>query len=375
MKKLILTILLISSFSVFSQKIVKSSDKSTRVTVSVSNYTPANNTPSGHFTGINTALSTKSNLSGTQTFTGVHNFPTASLGTNTAQVATTAFVNGENSNNVKLTGDQTISGVKTFSDSPIVPTATTSGQAVNKGQLDLKANLASPVFTGTPTAPTPTVGTNTAQVATTAFVQINKGSFSSDIDIKGVNFGTGGGSSFQNTIAGRLALNNNITGVQITAIGTQNLQNSTTNNGGNTSVGAYGFLNLIDGGNNTSLGDDSGRYYGGSTSILTNSVDGLFLGNDSRPLSNTSVNEIVIGKSAIGNGNNTTTIGNSSTVKTYLKGIIEIGSYTVATLPTPTGTAYATVYDALAPTYMATVVGGGTVVTPVFYNGANWVCH
>lgn len=37
--------------------------------------------------------------------------------------------------------------------------------------LDLKADLASPIFTGTPTAPTATTGTNTTQVATTAFVQ------------------------------------------------------------------------------------------------------------------------------------------------------------------------------------------------------------
>ena len=36
--------------------------------------------------------------------------------------------------------------------------------------LDLKANLASPALTGTPTAPTATAGTNTTQLATTAFV-------------------------------------------------------------------------------------------------------------------------------------------------------------------------------------------------------------
>jgi hypothetical protein len=35
----------------------------------------------------------------------------------------------------------------------------------------LKANLASPTFTGTPAAPTAADGTNTTQVATTAFVQ------------------------------------------------------------------------------------------------------------------------------------------------------------------------------------------------------------
>ena len=39
--------------------------------------------------------------------------------------------------------------------------------------LNLKANLASPTFTGTPTAPTATAGTNTTQIATTAFVLAN----------------------------------------------------------------------------------------------------------------------------------------------------------------------------------------------------------
>ena len=34
-------------------------------------------------------------------------------------------------------------------------------------------NLASPALTGTPTAPTATAGTNTTQIATTAFVQAN----------------------------------------------------------------------------------------------------------------------------------------------------------------------------------------------------------
>jgi len=33
------------------------------------------------------------------------------------------------------------------------------------------------------------------------------------------------------------------------------------------------------------------------------------------------------------------------------------------------------VTDALAPTYNATVVGGGAIRIPVFYNGTNWVCH
>ena len=84
---------------------------------------------------INTALGNKANLA-SPTFTGTPKAPTASAGTNTTQIATTAFV-------------------KT---------------AVTNGTADL-APKASPALTGTPTAPTAAAGTNTTQIATTAFVK------------------------------------------------------------------------------------------------------------------------------------------------------------------------------------------------------------
>lgn len=51
-------------------------------------------------------------------------------------------------------------------------TVATSGltDAATTTQLGLKANSASPTFTGAPLAPTATAGTNTTQIATTAFV-------------------------------------------------------------------------------------------------------------------------------------------------------------------------------------------------------------
>jgi hypothetical protein len=49
-------------------------------------------------------------------------------------------------------------------------TGTLSAQVDLQGSLDLKAPLASPALTGTPTAPTATAGTSTTQLATTAFV-------------------------------------------------------------------------------------------------------------------------------------------------------------------------------------------------------------
>ena len=47
--------------------------------------------------------------------------------------------------------------------------------------------------------------------------------------------------------------------------------------------------------------------------------------------------------------------------------------YTVATLPTPYTGMRCFVTDALTPTFGTTVVGGGAVFMPVFYNGTNWI--
>lgn len=49
-------------------------------------------------------------------------------------------------------------------------TGTLSTQADLQAALNAKAPLASPSLTGVPVAPTPTAGTNTTQLATTAFV-------------------------------------------------------------------------------------------------------------------------------------------------------------------------------------------------------------
>lgn len=54
---------------------------------------------------------------------------------------------------------------------------------------------------------------------------------------------------------------------------------------------------------------------------------------------------------------------------------VQLKNYTVATLPTGTTGMTAYVTDALAPSYLVAVVGGGSIVTPVFYNGTNWIAH
>ena len=109
-----------------------------------------------------TALALKAPLAA-PTFTGVPAAPTAAANTNTTQLATTAFVVGQ-----AATVAPVINGTATVGTSLLYarqdhvhPTDTT------------RAALASPTFTGVPAAPTATVGTNTTQLATTAFVIAN----------------------------------------------------------------------------------------------------------------------------------------------------------------------------------------------------------
>lgn len=90
-------------------------------------------------------------------FTGYPQGPTAPVGTATGQLATTAFV----MNAVA----ESVSGVATFNGrSGNVTLETADLDALNV------AYLTSPNFQGVPTAPTAADGTNTNQIATTAFV-------------------------------------------------------------------------------------------------------------------------------------------------------------------------------------------------------------
>lgn len=98
--------------------------------------------------------------------TGTPTAPTAPLGTNTTQLANTAFVQAAVAALV-ASAPGTLDTLNELaaalgSDPNFATTVATA--------LALKAPLASPPLTGTPTAPTATAGTNTTQLATTAYV-------------------------------------------------------------------------------------------------------------------------------------------------------------------------------------------------------------
>lgn len=94
------------------------------------------------------------------------------------------------------------------SSSAAIATTDSLNAAVGKLEygLGLKAPLASPTFTGTPKAPTATAGTNTTQLATTAFVQtavaniVNSAPAALDT-LKELSDALGGDANFATTVA------------------------------------------------------------------------------------------------------------------------------------------------------------------------------
>jgi hypothetical protein len=105
------------------------------------------------------------------TLLGVPTASTAAPGTNTAQLATTAFVLA-NSGGVPSTTVPLVDATP-----GLVGTSTHFARADHVHPTDTsRAPLASPVLTGTPKAPTPTLGDNSTDIATTAFVQSAVGS-------------------------------------------------------------------------------------------------------------------------------------------------------------------------------------------------------
>lgn len=132
------------------------------------------------------------------TFTGTPKAPTATAGNNSTQLATTQFVQTAIAQLVASAPgalDTLNELAAALGDDPNFATTITN-------QLALKAPLASPALTGTPTAPTPATTKNDTQIATTAFVQsaispkapLENPTFTKNIMVNGAAVVSGGGS-------------------------------------------------------------------------------------------------------------------------------------------------------------------------------------
>ena len=136
---------------------------------------------------------------------------------------------------------------------------------------------------------------------------------------------------------------------------------------------ASGYIKFFAGGYNTT--DERMRMTTTALSPLTD--DGLQLGSTTNRWSDLFLAEGGVinwdnGDVTITQTGNTLAFAGATTAYTF-DSPIRLKGYTVAGLPTGTigDTAYVT--DALAPTFGATVVGGGAVTIKVFYDGTNWI--
>jgi hypothetical protein len=99
------------------------------------------------------------------------------------------------------------------------------------------------------------------------------------------------------------------------------------------------------------------------------STTGLVVGSTSAAVSGVAY---IAGTLGVGIAAPTTALDVVGSIKA--SGTVQTGGYTFANLPTPTTGMRAYITDGAAlPLYMANAAGGGSTVTPVFYNGTNWI--
>ena len=124
-----------------------------------------------------------------------------------------------------------------------------------------------------------------------------------------------------NNAFGEQALYSN-TGDGNIGIGGGALYGNTTGSN-NVGIGGSAMGHKTTGSNNVAVGVLAGEKIADGTTSNSNSDNSVFLGFQSYPKAVSQTNQIVIGYNAIGNGSNTTVIGNTSTTSAEIKGALK----------------------------------------------------
>jgi hypothetical protein len=325
--------------------------------------TASNNTAIGvdagsYFTTISNSNSTGSN----GVYLGYRAWPSANGLSNEIVIGANSNGNGSNTTTIGNTSTQqsqiygaltvvpNAAAASTHGKSSTISAQSASTNAFNGGALNLSAGngLSSGIggdinlnaggsFFGT--------GGNINFNAGTSANTGTKGEIIANADLKlnGITAGRGKGNSTNNTIFGKDAFGSNTLGINNVAFGTTSLYANTEGNQNtaigsfalnsirgayhnNTAIGANAIQNMMLGGDNVALGNNAAGVAADGTTLVTNSSQGVFIGSNSKPSASSSANEIVIGYNAKGQGDNTTTIGNSSTTQTYLPSGLTMGN-------------------------------------------------
>lgn len=165
--------------------------------------------------------------------------------------------------------------------------------------------------------------------------------FSNDIFVNGLRFGRSGESSSVlisnlTTIgSGSVAIGQDASAISPFSVSIGREAESGNSSGNdNVSLGYQSGTNLTAATSNVIIGSQAGVSFGAIASPLTTPTNSIFIGANSRALTNGNTNEIVIGRSAIGNGSNTVTIGNSSVTDNYFSGVLRATRGIFSSTPT-----------------------------------------
>jgi hypothetical protein len=254
-------------------------------------------------------------------------------------------VDAINAEAVKLTGNQNITGLKTFTNDVKVSginfgrgsgsISSNSAAGVDSlsnnttgfnnsafGENTLKSNVSSSNSTaiGRGVLALSTGGSNTS-VGSQSSAKITVGSNNTVIGKDALANSTTAANNFA---GGLSAMLNNVGGSENVSVGFFSMLNTNANS--NTAVGSYAILGNTNGINNASFGHSSGRFIADkltAASIVNNSV---FLGYRSSPLASNQTNQVVVGYDATGLGSNTSVLGNTSTVFGRFWGRLLVGT-------------------------------------------------
>ncbi|PQB08024.1 hypothetical protein BST83_13330 [Polaribacter filamentus] len=221
--------------------------------------------------------------------------------------ATLLWATALDAQNVKLTGNQSIAGEKTFTD-----------VVVMTNRLDLNDSLDN-TFIGEDSGIDNTTGARNTSLGYQSLTNNTTGVNNVSLGHTSMFSNTTG---FTNISIGYASLRSNIGGDENLSIGSSALFSNTEGNE-NTALGVQSLSKITTGSSNIGVGNRSGRNIADGTTANETGSNSIFIGQDTRANADGESNQIVIGYSAKGNGSNTVTIGNDIITDTYLKGDVQ----------------------------------------------------